>query len=144
MITRICSLCDMSELVIKSLKDLDGLRSAPDLDATQSKHLLDQLCVSMGDADWFTVGIMAPSSSLAIFVLREMESRFNWSAMNVVDKPAGEGPVFLKANQKTGDIHVRIEHGLGEGVLLSCQHNNEEKEADTLGPFPLDFFKIKD
>ncbi|MFL0732696.1 MAG: DUF1824 family protein [Prochlorococcus sp.] len=39
---------------------------------------------------------------------------------------------------------MRIEYGLGEGVLISCQHNNEEKEADTLGPFPLDFFKIKD
>lgn len=134
----------MTELVIKSLKDLNGHRSAPSLDSTQSKHLLDQLCAYIGDADWFTVGIMAPSSSLAIFVLREMESRFNWTAMNVVDKPTEDGPVFLKANQKTGDIHVRIEYGLGEGVLISCQHNNEEKEADTLGPFPLDFFKIKD
>ncbi|MDP6203613.1 MAG: DUF1824 family protein [Prochlorococcaceae cyanobacterium ETNP18_MAG_14] len=134
----------MTELVIKSLKDLNGHRSAPSLDATQSKHLLDQLCAYIGDADWFTVGIMAPSSSLAIFVLREMESRFNWTAMNVVDKPTEDGPVFLKANQKTGDIHVRIEYGLGEGVLISCQHNNEEKEADTLGPFSLDFFKIKD
>ncbi len=134
----------MTELVIKSLKDLNGHRSAPSLDATQSKHLLDQLCAYIGDADWFTVGIMAPSSSLAIFVLREMESHFNWTAMNVVDKPTEDGPVFLKANQKTGDIHVRIEYGLGEGVLISCQHNNEGKEADTLGPFPLDFFKIKD
>ncbi len=134
----------MDDAAIRSLKDFDNLRSAPDLDATQSKQLLDQLCAFMGDADWFTVGIMAPSSSLAIFVLREMESRFNWTAMNVVDKPTEDGPVFLKANQKTGDIYVRIEHGLGEGVLLSCQHNNEEKEADTLGPFPLDFFKTKD
>lgn len=134
----------MTGQVIKSLKDLNGHRSAPSLDATQSNHLLDQLCAYIGDADWFTVGIMAPSSSLAIFVLREMESRFNWTAMNVVDKPTEDGPVFLKANQKTGDIHVRIEYGLGEGVLISCQHNNEEKEADTLGPFPLDFFKIKD
>ena len=134
----------MDDSAISTLKDLNNLRSAPDLDATQSKQLLDQLCASMDDADWFTVGIMAPSSSLAIFVLRQMESLFNWSAMNVVDKPTEDGPVFLKANQKTGDIHVRIEHGLGEGVLLSCQHDNEEKEADTLGPFPLDLFKIKD
>ena len=134
----------MDDSAISTLKDLNNLRSAPDLDATQSKQLLDQLCASMDDADWFTVGIMAPSSSLAIFVLRQMESLFNWSAMNVVDKPTEDGPVFLKANQKTGDIHVRIEHGLGEGVLLSCQHDNEEKESDTLGPFPLDLFKIKD
>ncbi len=56
----------MDNSAISTLKDLNNLRSAPDLDATQSKQLLDQLCASMDDADWFTVGIMAPSSSLAI------------------------------------------------------------------------------
>ena len=63
--------------------------------------------------------------------------------MKIAEKPIEDGPVFLKANQKTGDIYVRIEYGLGEGILLSCQHNEEGRDADTIGPFPLDFFKDK-
>lgn len=84
---------------------------------------------------------MAPSSEVAIKVIREIESFFSWSKMNLATKPNDAGPVFLKANQNTGDIHIRIEHGLGEGILMSCQHLDEQKDADTFGPFPLDFFK---
>ena len=125
----------------KSLSDLNNLRTAPNAEDVHSKVLKKELAEHMADADWFTIGIMAPSVNLAIFILREMENLFNWPQMNVASKPDAEGPVFLKANQKTGDIYVRIEHGLGEGILISCQSNEEDKDADTLGPFPLDFFK---
>ena len=94
----------------------------------------------MHDADWFTIGIMAFSSHEAISRLRGMESLYHWSPMKIKENPKEEGPVFLKANQKTQDIYIRIESGLGEGILLSCQHNDQNKEADTFGPFPLDFF----
>ena len=129
---------------IKFLKDLRNLRSAPNLEADQYKSLLEELSGYLDAADWFTVGIMAPSSKLAIFVLREMESSLNWTAMKVVDKPSDNGPVFLKANQKTGDIYVRIEHGLGEGILISTHDEDLQKDADTFGPLPLDFFRTKD
>ena len=129
---------------INSLKDLKRLRSAPSLDKEQSKNLLRELCSYMTLADWFTIGIMAPSSQLALFALKELEVHFNWSAMKVVEKPIADGPVFLKANQKTGDILVRLEYGLGEGILLSCQNDETQENVDTYGPFPLDFFKIKD
>jgi len=128
---------------IKTLKDLKSLRSAPSLDEHQSRALLEELTKYLEAADWFTIGIMAESSKLAIFVLKEMEYHFNWSPMKIVSKPDQDGPVFLKANQKTGDIHVRVEHGLGQGILIGCQHNDNNKGADTLGLFPLDFFKIK-
>ena len=87
---------------------------------------------------------MASSSKLSLFILRELENYFNWTAMKVAEKPDEDGPVFLKANQKTGDIYIRIEHGLGEGILLSCQHNEASQNSNTFGPFPLDFFKLKD
>ena len=125
---------------IGSLQDLRNLRSAPDLDDAQSKVLIRELSTYMDDSDWFTVGIMAPSFAIAILVLREMESRFNWLPMKVVVKPKEEGPVFLKANQKAGEVNVRVEHGLGEGILLSCQRNDLGRDSDTLGPFPLNFF----
>ena len=133
----------MSNYNIKSLKDLNGFRSAIVLEVQQSKKLLTELINHMQDADWFTVGIMAPSSELALFTLREMECRFDWKAMHIKEKPTDDGPVFLKANQKTGDIYIRIEYGLGEGILLSCQHEEKDKESDTYGPFPLDFFESK-
>ena len=130
--------------MINSLDDLKKIRSAPSLNASEKKNLLNELTFYMKDADWFTVGIMAPSAKVAIFVLKEMESSFGWSPMNVATQPKESGPVFLKANQKTGDIHIRVEYGLGEGVLLGCQFNQEKKFANTFGPFPLDFFKNKD
>ena len=128
---------------INSLNDLRKIRSAPMLDINQEKRLLKELSSYMDDADWFTVGIMAPSCMHAIFVLKEMESLFSWSPMKVATKPQEDGPVFLKANQNTGDVHIRIEYGLGEGVLLSCQYNKDQKIANTFGPFPLNIFKAK-
>ena len=62
----------------------------------------------MNEADWFTVGIIASSSNLAISNLRQMESFFNWPPMKIVSKPHEDGPVFLKANQKTNSVYIRI------------------------------------
>ena len=129
---------------INSLTDLENLRTAPDLDADQAKNLLKELAKKMNHADWFTIGIMAPSTKLAIFVLKELEDRFNWNPTKIVIRPNADGPVFLKANQKTGETHIRTEYGLGEGILLSCQHNDQKETAETFGPFPLSFFKSKD
>ena len=51
-----------------------------------------------------------------------------------------DGGVFLKANQKTGNVFVRSENGLGEGILITCQYDEDTKESNTFGPLPLDFF----
>lgn len=125
----------------KTLKSLNTLRSAPELNSRESKLLKEELCSYMKSADWFTIGIMASSSTLAISVLREMELCFEWSTMKLANPISLDGPVFLKANQITQDIHIRIEYGLGEGVLLSCQYYNEKKNTDTFGPLPLNFFR---
>ena len=49
--------------------------------------------------------------------------------------------IELKANQKTGNVFVRSENGLGEGILITCQYDENIEESNTFGPFPLDFFK---
>ena len=131
---------DSNNSEIKSLASLSLMRSAPELDNYQSKCLEEELLRYMSNADWFTIGIMAPNFPRAIFVLREMENRFNWPAMELVSESAKNRPVFLKANQKTGDIYVRQENGLGEGILLCCQHDEDNNNSETFGPFPLDFF----
>ena len=129
---------------IEFLKDLDKFRSAPELHLNQIVLLRNELNQYMHVSDWFTVGIMAPSKKIALLTIREIENLFNWHPMKVVSSPEEEGPVFLKANQKTGDIYLRIEYGLGEGVLLTCQNYDSEQESLTFGPFPFDFFKIKE
>ncbi len=134
----------MIDSEITSLNDLRMNRTAPELDSKQEQILKKELFKYMDNADWFTVGIMSPTYQLAINVLKEMESQFNWPPLKVASHPNDEGPVFLKANQRTGVFHARIEYGLGEGILLSCQYNVEDKDAKTLGPLPLDFFRIKD
>ena len=51
-----------------------------------------------------------------------------------------DGSVFLKGNQKTGNVFVRSENGLGEGILITCQYDESINESNTFGPLPLDFF----
>ena len=133
----------MVDSEINSLNDLKNFRTAPKLNKIQSQNLFIELSSCIDNADWFTIGIMAPSSKLAISILREMQNVFEWPELNPSQEQLKDGPVFLKANQKTGDIYIRIEYGLGEGILLSCQHNEELRDTDTIGPFPLDFFKDK-
>ena len=61
--------------------------------------------------------------------------------MSIVETADSPGPVFLKANQKSGEVRIRIEHGLGEGILISSQSSDTKKACFTWGPLPLDFFK---
>ena len=51
-----------------------------------------------------------------------------------------DGSVFLKGNQKTGNVFIRSENGLGEGILITCQYDKDAKESNTFGPLPIDFF----
>jgi len=120
--------------------DLNHLRTAPILNEVDSKVILKELKIKMESADWFTVGIMAPSFKNGVNIIRGMEERFRWQKMKIAKEILTEGPIFLKANQKSGEIHVRIEYGLGEGIIISCHNNDTSVLADTLGPFPLDFF----
>ena len=126
---------------ISSLKELTRLRSAPVLDQFQIKKLKTELYTFVEDADWFTVGIMANSIESSILAIRELEGFFSWKAMKILIEPNADGPVFLKANQKSGNIYIRVEHGLGNGILLTCQKDNNEEPSITIGPLPLDFFK---
>ena len=126
---------------IYNLEDLDKFRSAPKLNKKQSEVLLNQVKSTIYKADWLTIGIMSPSLEIGIKIIRRIEDRFECNKMKCVTLPSSEGPIFLKANQKTGEIHARIEFGLGEGILISCQHDDNSLTSKTIGPFPLDFFE---
>jgi hypothetical protein len=125
---------------IYKLEDLDKLRSAPELNKKQSKILFDQLKNYIHKTEWITIGVMSPSLKKGIHAVRKIEEKFKYKEMKCITFPNSEGPIFLKANQKTGEIHARIEFGLGEGILITCQNYDNTLISKTIGPFPLDFF----
>ena len=125
---------------IYKLEDLDKLRTAPKLNKKQSKRLFIELSHIIQKSDWITIGVMSPSLKKAINAIRRIEEKFEYNEMKCITLPGSDGPIFLKANQKTGEIHARIEFGLGEGILISCQHYDNSLNSKTIGPFPLDFF----
>ena len=125
---------------ICKLEDLDKFRSAPKLNEKQSKTLLNQLIHLIHKSDWITIGIMSPTLKRGINAVRRIEEKFKYDEMKCITLPSSDGPIFLKANQKTGEIHARVEFGLGEGILISCQNYENSLNSKTIGPFPLDFF----
>ena len=125
---------------IGKLEDLDKLRSAPKLNTIQSKILFNELSHIIHKSDWITIGVMSPSLKKGINAVRRIEERFEYKEMKCVSLPCSDGPIFLKANQKTGEIHARIEFGLGEGILISFQNYDNSMMTKTIGPLPLDFF----
>ena len=127
---------------INKLVDLNCLRTAPKLSKNQVKILLKELEVNIFNADWITIGIMAPCDAKAIEALQSISKKYTSIKFENLNSLNADGSVFLKANQKTGNVFIRSENGLGEGILLTCQYDHESKETSTFGPLPLDFFLI--
>ena len=125
---------------INKLVDLNNLRTAPQLSNNQEKKLLKELEANIFNTDWITVGIMAPSDDRAIEALQSISKKYSTIKFGNLSSLNADGGVFLKANQKTGNVFVRSENGLGEGILITCQYDEYPKESKTFGPLPLDFF----
>ena len=135
---------------INKLVDLNSLRSAPLLSNSQIKKLLKELETNIFNADWITIGIMAPSNTKAIESLKSISKKYSsikfgnldLNKFGNLDLNNSDGSVFLKFNQKTGSVFVRSENGLGEGILITCQYDDQFKESNTFGPLPLNFFML--
>ena len=125
---------------INNLVDLNSLRSAPNLNKIQIKKLLEELDLNILNADWVTIGIMAPSDFEAIAALKSFLKKYSSVKFSDIESLHTFGSVFLKGNQKTGNVFIRSESGLGEGILITCQYEHESKESSTFGPLPLDIF----
>ena len=125
---------------INKLADLNSLRTAPHLSSSQEKKLLVELEINIYDADWITIGIMAPSDTKAIQALKSISNKYSSINFLNLDSLHADGSVFLKGNQKTGNVFVRSENGLGEGILITCQYDEDAGASKTFGPLPLDFF----
>ena len=127
---------------INNLVDLNSLRTAPQLNSSQVKKLLEELEANIFNADWITIGIMATCDKEAIEALKSISRKYTSIKFRDFDSLNADGNVFLKGNQKTGNVFVRSENGLGEGILITCQYDENNQESNTFGPLPLDFFDI--
>ena len=125
---------------INKLVDLNNLRTAPQLSIRQEEKLLKELEENIIHADWITIGIMAPSDFKAIEALQSISKKYSSIKFGNLGSLHADGGVFLKANQKTSNVFVRSENGLGEGILITCQYDEGAEESNTFGPLPLDFF----
>ena len=125
---------------INKLIDLNNLRTAPKLSNSQEKKLLEELEANIFNADWLTIGIMAPSDTKAIEALKSISNKYSSIKFGNLDSLHSDGCVFLKGNQKTGNVFIRSENGIGEGILITCQYDDDAEESSTFGPLPLDFF----
>ena len=125
---------------INNLVDLNSLRTAPLLSSSQIKKLLEELETNMFNADWITIGIMANSDLDAVGALQSISKKYSSIKFRDLDSLRADGSVYLKGNQKTGNVYIRSENGLGEGILLTCQYDDDPKKSNTFGPLPIDFF----
>jgi len=125
---------------INKLIDLNNLRTAPKLSDKQEKKLLKELEANILNADWITIGIMARFDVRAIKALQSISKKYSSINFENLDSLHADGSVFLKGNQKTGNVYIRSENGLGEGILITCQYDEDTKGSSTFGPLPLDFF----
>ena len=125
---------------IIDLADFNQLRSAPVLNDIESLRILNQIHQKILNSDWITIGIMAHSDDEAKEALNSIIRKYNYKSFRNFDQINATGNVFLKANQKTGEVYVRSENGLGEGILLTCQYDDLLKHSQTYGPFPLNLF----
>ena len=131
---------DIKLMEINKLVDLNNLRTAPQLSNSQEKKLLEELEANIFNADWITIGIMAPSDNKAIEALQSISKKYSSIKFGNLGSLHADGGVFLKANQKTSNVFVRSENGLGEGILITCQYDEDATKSNTFGPLPLDFF----
>ena len=125
---------------INELVDLNKFKTAPILDLNQSQKLLKELDLKIMNSDWLTIGVMAKSDIEAKIALRTITQNYPSIYFKDFEELQARGNIFLKANQKTGEVYIRSEYGLGEGILLTCQYDDTSQNSTTYGPFPLSFF----
>ena len=125
---------------INNLIDLNKYKTAPLLDLNQSQKLAKELNEKIGNSDWITIGVMAKSDIEAKIALKAIIQKYSFISFKDFGDLKASGNVFMKGNQKTGEVYIRSEYGLGEGILLTCQYDDLSKNSITYGPFPLNFF----
>ena len=129
-------------MLINELIDLNKYKTAPKLDLNEYQKLSIELDAKVENSDWLTIGVMAKSDEEAKNALRSIINKYSFTSFNNFEELKAKGSVFMKGNQRTGEVYIRSECGLGEGILLTCQYYDSTIDSITYGPFPLEFFAL--
>ena len=132
--------CLLKKMQINELADLNNYKTAPLINFPQSQKLFRELNNKISNSDWLTIGVMAKSDVEAKIALKTIIQKYPNMYFKDFEDLNAMGNVFMKGNQKTGEVYIRSENGLGEGILLTCQYDDHTKNSITYGPFPLNFF----
>ena len=81
---------------INKLDDLKSLRTAPLLNRIQVRKLLKELELNILNADWITIGIMAPCDKKAIESLQSISKKYSSIKFDNLDSLHADGCVFFK------------------------------------------------
>jgi hypothetical protein len=129
-------------MALSTLADLRGLRTAPSLSPAERESLRGELADRLAACEWFTVGVMAPSAAAAVAALRQAETVLGWSPLeaNAGHDPQGAPVNAAPGSEEAGPVFLKVESGLGEGLLISGHSPVDPEAEDTWGPLPLDFF----
>jgi len=76
---------------INKLADLNSLRTAPHLRASLGKKLLGELETNIYNADWITIGIMAPSDNRDIEALIFISKKYSSIKFGNLDSLHADG-----------------------------------------------------
>ena len=82
-------------MLINSLNDLNSLRSAPVLGKSQIKKLLKELEKNIKNADWITIGIMAPNVNEAKKALQTISKKYSLQSINKIFEKAQKLKVLV-------------------------------------------------
>ena len=128
---------------INKIIDLNKYKTAPILDLNQSQKLSRELDEKIENSDWLTIGVMAKSDFEAKNAFKTLIKKYSFMDFKDIESLKAMGNVFLKGNQKTGEVYIRSEYGLGEGILITCHYDDPSIDSGTYGPFPLNFFLLE-
>ena len=78
-------------MFINKLVDLNNLRTAPQLNKSQEKKLLKELEANIFNADWITIGIMAPDDNQAIEALQSISKKYSSIQFGNLDSLHADG-----------------------------------------------------
>ena len=132
----------MNNMQINELIDLNSYKTAPILNYDQIRKLSRELDIKISKSDWLTIGVMAKSDIEAKNALKTIIRKYSFINFSNFEDLEAIGNVFMKGNQRTGEVYIRSEYGLGEGILLTCQYDDRSLNSITYGPFPLNFFIV--
>ena len=85
---------------INKLADLNSHRTAPLLSSSQENKLFGELETNIINADWITIGIMAPSDNKALEALRSISKKYSSIKFGNLNSLHADGSVFLNQSSQ--------------------------------------------